>query len=114
MILVCGAVVSGQEDGHSNAGSTSANSEATPSSAASAAVGSANLGPLCNVDFKVRPGAAEVYEEIARFGAPPLAQELFRKMSLSDMLRGVEANAAKVFPVALLSSYAYILLYIFF
>lgn len=86
MTLARGAVASDQGDGHGDGGSESESFGVAPSYAASAIVGSVNLGPLCPADFKVRSGAAEVYEEIVQFGTPPLTQELFWKMSLEDML----------------------------
>lgn len=71
---LCGAAVSDRADGHSDGGSASAGSKAVPlTSAASAVVGSTNLGPLCPTDFTVCLGVAGVFEEIARFGAPPVA-----------------------------------------
>ena len=55
---------------------------------------------MCPADFKVRPEAGRVFEEVARFGAPPVVQDLFRRMSASEMLRLAEANAAKVIVMA--------------
>lgn len=70
---LCGVVVSDRTNGHGDGGSASAGSEAAPlTSVAPAVVGFADLGPLCPADFKVRPGAVGVFEEIARFGAPPI------------------------------------------
>ena len=70
---------------------------ATRSSAtAAAAVGTVDLGPMCPADFRISEGAARVVEAVGNFCAPPLLRELFRKATLRDMLRGIEANAVKV------------------
>ena len=71
--------------------------EAAPSHlSVPAATGAVDLGPLCRADFKVSEGATGVCGAVADFAAPPLVRELFRKTSLKDMFRSVEANAVKV------------------
>ena len=75
---------------------SSGGSEAVPSLGGPGAVGVVDLGPLCPADFKVRPEAARVFGEVAQFAAPPIIQDLFQRVSASDMLRMAEANAARV------------------
>lgn len=85
------------EDRAREGGSASASSEAAPSPATTpATTGTADLGPLCPADFKVSAGATRVCKEVTHFAAPSYARELFRKMSLKEMFRSMEANAAKV------------------
>ena len=52
---------------------------------ATVTAGTVDLGPMCRADFKIREGAAAVCEAVGDFAAPPLLQELFRKMPLRDM-----------------------------
>lgn len=54
-----------------------------------------DLGPMCRADFRVSEGASQVCGAVADFAAPPLLRELFRRMPLAEMLRGIEANAVK-------------------
>lgn len=55
-----------------------------------------NIGSLCTNDFKVSAGAAIVCEEVACFATPACLGELFRSMSIGQLFRSIEVNAAKV------------------
>lgn len=57
---------------------------------------SVDIGPLCPTDFKVQLETGAVFEDVARFAAPPMVGHLFENISLGVMFRFVEANCAKV------------------
>lgn len=59
-------------------------------------MGTADVGLLCTLYFKVSPGAAAVCEEVARFAAPSCLSELFWRMPADKMFQCIEANAARV------------------
>ena len=60
------------------------------------AAGTANVGALRTLDFKLSPGVASVGEEVARFAAPPCLDVLFERVPVDQMFRSIEANATRV------------------
>lgn len=74
---------------------------------ASGAMGIADVGPLCTLDFNVSPRAVAVCEEVAHFATLSCLSELFQRMPVDKMFRCIEANTARVslgMPLVLLYS----------
>ena len=91
-----GSFGAGRHLGGSDAGGSAGAERDEVAAGSSGAVGTAGVGVLRTLDFKLSPGVASVGEEVARFAAPPCLDVLFQRVPVDQMFRSIEANATRV------------------